>query len=107
MQVVAGSMLSKGMQSPILNTGGSVADSAQIIALLETQCFKQLDQHLKQMVAEKGRAAKAEISTTKLTSDLRNINGDYMRVFGYLGCRGLLGKDNVCCLRILPILLLE
>lgn len=42
-----------------------------------------------------------ELAVSKLTSDLKAVNGNYMRVTGYLGSRGLLGKGQVCSIRMI------
>jgi len=89
MQGLARNLLSEEMQADILNTGGRLPDFALIVANLEMKSLKEDIKRLKQHNSQ-------ALAVQQLTFDLKETNGELMRVSGYLGGRGLLGKDYIC-----------
>jgi len=107
MQGIARKLLSQEMQEQILKTKGSLANFAQIVVNLQFEHLEDRSQLLEQQNSLELSGKDLELSgkdqeilVQRLTFDLKEVNGELMRVSGYLGGRGLLGKDHICSGRI-------
>ena len=96
MQGLARNLLSEEMQADILNTGGRLPDFALIVANLGMEGNKLEMKRLKEDNKRLKQHNSQALAVQQLTFDLKETNGELMRVSGYLGGRGLLGKDYIC-----------